>query len=82
MYSISITMQTTTDTEKLNLKARSHCTDKSKEDAKRKKILPSVEKRYAFVVYSLRTYFIRSTPQASVHCDFIRFKSFELHKFS
>ena len=29
---------------------------------------------------TLRTYFIRSTHQASVHCDFIRFKSFELHK--
>ena len=45
-----------------------------------KNILPSVEKRYASVLYSLSTYFIRSTHQASVHCDFIRVKSFELHK--
>ena len=41
-----------------------------------KKIFPSVEK----CTYSLRTYFIHSTNQASVHCDFIRAKSFELHK--
>ena len=38
------------------------------------------KKRYASVVYSKRTYFIRSTYQASVHCDFIPLKSFELHK--
>ena len=32
-----------------------------KEDIKRKNILPSLEKRCASVVYSLCTYFIRST---------------------
>ena len=46
----------------------------------RGKILPSVEKRYGSVVYWLRTYFILSIHQASVHCDFIHLKSFELHK--
>ena len=56
-------------------KTRSH----SLADAKRKP-LPSVEKRYTSVVYSLRTYYIRFTHQTSVHCDFIRLKCFELHK--
>ena len=62
------------------VKARSHCPYGCKEDVKRKKILPSVGKRYASVVYSLHTCFIRSIHRASVHCDFIRAKSFELHK--
>lgn len=39
-----------------------------------------IEKRYASIVYSKRTYFIRSTYQASEHCDFIPLKSFEQHK--
>ena len=39
-----------------------------------------IEKRYASVVYSKRTYLIRSTYQASVQCDFIPLKSFELYK--
>ena len=64
-----------------DLKARSHCTGRCKEDSKsKKKFLLSIEKRYASVVYSLRTYFIRSTHQASVYFDIIRLKSFELHK--
>ena len=50
-----------------------------REDTKRKINLPSVEKRYAPVVYSLCTYFIRFTHQVSVHCDFIRLKCVELH---
>ena len=62
------------------LKAWSHCTGRCKEETIRKKILPFVEKRYASVVYSLSTYFIRSTHQTHVHCDFIRVKSFRLHK--
>ena len=37
-------------------------------------ILPSVEKRYASIVYCMRTYFMRSIHQISVHCDFIRVK--------
>ena len=45
-----------------------------------KKILPSVEKRYASVVYSLRKFFIHTTHQTSVHWDIIRLKSFELRK--
>ena len=53
-------------------------------DAKRiqcvKKILPSIEKRYASTVYLLRTYLLCSTHQACIHCDFIRLKIFELHK--
>ena len=63
-----------------NIKAWSHCHYGCKEDVKRTKILPSVGKRYASVVYSLHTYCIRSIHRASVHCDFIRAKSFELHK--
>ena len=62
------------------LKARSHCTGRCKKDTRPKKILPLLEKRYTSFVYSLRTYFIRSTHQAPVHCDFNRLKSFELHK--
>ena len=43
--------------------------------------LPSVENAiHPLCTSSLRTYFIRSTHQASGHCDFIRVKSFELHK--
>ena len=64
----------------LGLQARSHCPYRCKEGVKRKKILPSVGKRYASVVSSLHTCFIRSIHRASVHCDFIRAKSFELHK--
>ena len=48
-------------------------------DAKKIHLL-SIDKRYASVVYSLSTYFIRSTHQAHVHCDFIRVKSLRLHK--
>ena len=35
------------------------------------KTLPSVEKRYTPVVYSLFTYYIRSIHLASMQCDFI-----------
>ena len=59
-----------------SVKVRFHCTGRCKKDTKRKHILPSVEKNNASVVYSLLTFFIRSTRQASVHCDFIRLKSF------
>ena len=45
-----------------------------------RKILPSVGKHYASVVYSLHTCFIRSIHRASVRCDFVRANSFELHK--
>ena len=46
---------------------------------KKKKPLPSAGKRYT---YLLHTYFIRSIHRASVHRDFIRAISFELHKTS
>ena len=64
------------------VKARSHCTGRCNENTKLKKVFPSVEKHYASVVYSLRTctYFVRSIHQESVQCDFIRLKSYELHK--
>ena len=55
-----------------SVKARSHFTGRCKKDTKRKNILQSVEKRNASVVYSLHTFFIRSTH----HCDFIRLKRF------
>ena len=64
----------------LSGKARSNCAGICKKDTKRKKKLPSIEKRYASNVLSLRTFFIRSTYQASVHCDFIRWKLKTTHK--
>ena len=39
-----------------------------------------MEKRYTSVVYPLRTYYIRSTHQTSIPCDFIRLEGFELQK--
>ena len=62
----------------LRLKARSHCPYGCKEVLKREKILSSVGKRYASIVYSLHTWFIRSIHRTSVQCDFIRAKSVEL----
>ena len=49
------------------LKTQADYNGRCKEDSKCKYILQSVEKPYASVVYSLRTYSIRSTHQATVH---------------
>ena len=62
------------------LKARSHCTYGRKSDVNRKKMSPSVGKRWVSLVYSLRACCKRSLHRASAHRDWIRTKSFELHK--